>query len=315
MSPVDLTAGGIFSPVLDIQKNKDFADRTIVPMAMEKRSPHLQYDDKTSEIGKLASKGLKGIGLENQYTSPKAIDHMIDSWSGVVGDFALPLTTNDGKTAGEKALGPLTRRFIADPVYSNQGIEDFYDSYNKIQTGNDDSSFLSDGADKDLPTPGKEAEKQAKEIATQMKEITNQVNEIQKSSLDPKAKKEQITALNIQKAMLAMEYNKNTKVDSIDYSVPYEKIPFQEDIERLAGLGVDNVRPKKYNNATYKVNDKEITLTAEDKVKYTKLAREMYLEKAERIIKSGFTEKDKAKRLAELNKQIDKKIKEMMRRN
>ena len=83
LSPVDLSAGGIFSPIQDIQKNKDFAGRTIVPMSMQERSPYLQYDDKTSEIGKTVSKGLRGIGVENQYTSPKAIDHMIDSWTVV----------------------------------------------------------------------------------------------------------------------------------------------------------------------------------------------------------------------------------------
>lgn len=315
LSPVDLSAGGIFSPIQDIQKNKDFAGRTIVPMSMQERSPYLQYDDKTSEIGKTVSKGLRGIGVENQYTSPKAIDHMIDSWTGVIGDFALPLTTNDGKTAGEKAIGPVTRRFVADPIYSNQGVQDFYDSYNELKRGNADSSFMSNSADKGLPTVSKAKETEAFNISKAMSEISSEINQVQKSNLPAEQKETKIRALNIQKAMMAMEFNKANNVKDIDYSVPYEVNPYQAYIDKLSTLGIDNVKPKVYNNSTYKVNDKEVSLTAEDKVKYTKMAGEMYIEKTAKIFKSNLSDEQKAKKIAEINKQIDKKIKEMMRRN
>ena len=98
----------------------------------------------------------------------------------------------------------------------------------------------------------------------------------------------------------------------IDYSVPYEVNPYQADIDKLSTLGIDNVKPKVYNNSTYKVNDKEVSLTAEDKVKYTKMAGEMYIEKTAKIFKSNLSDEQKAKKIAEINKQIDKKIKEMM---
>lgn len=314
LSPVNLVDGGIFSPIQDIKRNKDFAGRKIIPMSMEDRSPSLRYDDKTSEIGKTASKGLKAVGVENDYTSPKAIDHIVDSWTGVLGDFALPMTVKDGKTSYEKFKSPIVRRFEADPVFSNQGVSDFYDSYDKIQRGVSDSSFLSGGADKDLPTAGKSAKKEASDIAESMKEISNQVNEIQKSTMDSKEKETQIRALNIKKAMMAMEFNKKSDPKSIDYSVPYEPIPYQADIDRLAGLGIDSVRPKKYDKYSYKVDDREVTLTGDDRVKYTQLARDMYMEKAQRIINAGFGDEEKAKRLAALNKEIDKKIKQMMKR-
>ena len=315
LSPVDLSAGGIFSPIQDIQKNKDFAGRTIVPMSMQERSPYLQYDDKTSEIGKTVSKGLRGIGVENEYTSPKAIDHMIDSWTGVIGDFVLPLTTNDGKTAGEKAIGPVTRRFVADPIYSNQGVQDFYVSYNELKRGNADSSFMSNSADKGLPTVSKAKETEAFNISKAMSEISSEINQVQKSNLPAEQKETKIRALNIQKAMMAMEFNKANNVKDMNYSVPYEVNPYQADIDKLSTLGIDNVKPKVYNNSTYKVNDKEVNLTAEDKVKYTKMAREMYIEKTAKIFKSNLSDEQKAKKIAEINKQIDKKIKEMMRRN
>jgi hypothetical protein len=315
LSPVDLSAGGIFSPIQDIQKNKDFAGRTIVPMSMQERSPSLQYDDKTSEIGKIVSKGLKGIGVENQYSTPKAIDHMVDSWTGVIGDFALPLTTNDGKTGIEKAVGPIQRRFGADPIYSNQGVQDFYDSYNEIKRGNADSSFMSNSADKGLPTASKAKETEAFNISKAMSEITSEINQVQKSSLPAEQKETQIRALNIKKAMMAMEFNKANNVKDIDYSVPYEVNPYQADIDKLSTLGIDNVKPKVYNNSTYKVNDKEVNLTPEDKVKFTKMAQEMYIEKTALIFKSNISDEKKAKKIADINKEIDKKIKDMMRRN
>ena len=45
------------------------------------------------------------------------------------------------------------------------------------------------------------------------------------------------------------------------------------------------------------------------------MAREMYIEKTAKIFKSNLSDEQKAKKIAEINKQIDKKIKEMMRRN
>ena len=148
-----------------------------------------------------------------------------------------------------------------------------------------------------------------------MSEISSEINQVQKSNLPAEQKETRIRALNIKKAMMAIEFNKANNVKDIDYSVPYEVNPYQADIDKLSTLGIDNVKPKVYNNSTYKVNDKEVVLTAEDKVKYTKMAGEMYVEKTAKIFKSNLSDEQKAKKIAEINKQIDKKIKEMMRRN
>ena len=312
--PVNFGDGGIFGPLVDIKTNKDFAGRTIVPMSMQERSPSLRYDDRTSEIGKIGSKGLKAVGIENDYTSPKAIDHIIDSTTGVVGDFALPLTTNDGKSGWQKATGPVQRRFIADPVFSNQSTQDFYDSFNKIKTKNADNSFLSSSADKGLPTVGKSLESEALGISKSISDINSRINDIQKSSIPPKEKETTIRALNIEKAMMATEFNKNKDIESTDYSIPYKESKYQSDIDRLSGIGIDSVKPKSYNSSSYKIDGKDVSLSAEDKVRYTKMAREMYEEKGAKIFSSNLSDEAKAKKLAEINKEIDKKIKQMMKR-
>ena len=86
---------------------------------MDKRSPYLQYDERTTEIA-------KGIGkLLN--ASPKQIDYLINSYTGIIGDIVQPLTTKGGDVSKV-----VTTQFISDPLYSNQSLTDFYDNYDKV---------------------------------------------------------------------------------------------------------------------------------------------------------------------------------------
>ena len=69
------------------------------------------------------------------------MDYLIDSWTGVVGDFLLPVTTK-----GTNALSPITNRFTADPRYSSQTISDFYDKTDEAAQKSTDKTF-SEGLD------------------------------------------------------------------------------------------------------------------------------------------------------------------------
>lgn len=83
------------SPVMyNLPQNKNWAGSAIVPEAMKNLEPRYQYDYSTSEIGKRVG------GLVNQ--SPKKVDYLIDQYTGIVGDIALPLTTGTGRTAAER---------------------------------------------------------------------------------------------------------------------------------------------------------------------------------------------------------------------
>ena len=64
------------------------------------------------------------------------MDYLIDSWTGVVGDFLLPATTK-----GASALSPITNKFTADPRYSSQVITNFYDKMDEAAKKANDKNF------------------------------------------------------------------------------------------------------------------------------------------------------------------------------
>jgi len=121
-SPSNPIENNIFSPIYNLRSNKDFANRNIVPINMlnDGRSPRYQYDEKTSEISKFIGDLLN--------ISPKQMDYLIDAYTGVIGDFMLPIATKGGN-----AGSVVSKQFIADPAYSNQSINDFYDNLEKLK--------------------------------------------------------------------------------------------------------------------------------------------------------------------------------------
>jgi len=130
-SPTNPIENNILSPLAsNIPKNKDFADRAIVPqaMVMDGRSPKYQYDETTSELA-------KKLG-ESTNISPKQIDYIIRSYTGVIGQMGLPALTNSpdvNQTPLKRALKPITQQFVADPLYSNSAVGDFYDNFDKLK--------------------------------------------------------------------------------------------------------------------------------------------------------------------------------------
>lgn len=133
----------ILTPMYNLKANKDFANRDIVPRVMleDGRSKHLQYDEKTSELTKWLAEQMSRTGAE---LSPKQIDYLIKSYTGVIGQLGLPATTKATMTGTtvQKLLKPITSQFIADPLYNNQAISDFYENYDKIKTKAADRNII-----------------------------------------------------------------------------------------------------------------------------------------------------------------------------
>jgi hypothetical protein len=129
-SPVNPIENNIYSPLtLNLLTNKDFANRDIVPAYMKNLSSELQYDEKTSEIAKKIGEVAK--------LSPKQIDYIIRSYTGVIGQMGLPLVTKDASISK-----PLTSQFQSDSVYSNQNVTDFYDNLKTLTTKAYDKNVL-----------------------------------------------------------------------------------------------------------------------------------------------------------------------------
>ena len=136
-SPTNPVENNIFSPfIYNLPTNKDFAGRSIVPMNMQERYKYLQYDEKTTEIakaiGKFSHEVTGGEGL-----SPKQIDYITKTYTGIIGQMGMPVATKGGNP-----IDVITNKFTADPLYSNQVIQDFYDNYESVQKKSESKNFL-----------------------------------------------------------------------------------------------------------------------------------------------------------------------------
>ncbi|HUV85022.1 MAG TPA: LPD38 domain-containing protein, partial [Methanosarcinales archaeon] len=122
----------IASPLVSgIGYNKDFAGRAVVPQYMlnDKRSPKLQYDERTSEIA-------KEIG-DKFNLSPKQVDYIIKSYGGIVGSILIPATTKGGNVVENVAVRP----FTADAAYSNEITNNFYGKLDKLKQAATDKNI------------------------------------------------------------------------------------------------------------------------------------------------------------------------------
>ena len=178
LAPVNPLDSNILAPIYNLSRNKDFADRTIVPQSLQDRLPKDQYDENTSEIGKFIGDKLN--------VSPKQVDYLIDAYSGVIGDVILPATTNVD-SVGEATKNVIekivTNKFIGDPLYSNQSSQDFYDNKDEITSLYNSGLDMSKDSDKwkrqnqDLVDFYKEYNSISKDISDLTKKIKQTKNE------------------------------------------------------------------------------------------------------------------------------------------
>ena len=143
-APSNPLENNLYTPISSLKSNKDFANRAIVPQSMitDNRSKNLQFDESTSEISKLLAREAKKVGVD---LSPKQTDYIIKSYTGVLGQFGLPLATkSNDNSSSSVALSPLTRQFTADSLYSNQGLNDFYENLNNAKRKASDNNILND---------------------------------------------------------------------------------------------------------------------------------------------------------------------------
>lgn len=190
-SPTNPLENNILSPlVTNLPSNKDFAGRSIVPMnmQMDKRSKYLQYDERTTEIakaiGKLAADVTGGEGL-----SPKQIDYIIKSYTGVIGQLGIPMTTKGGEPS--KAI---TSQFIADPLYSNQVIQDFYDNYTEVQKKAADKNILDKIPSKKI-TPEESIEGKFRKASSKISDLNKQIRDAQGDEVKIRELRKQIVII------------------------------------------------------------------------------------------------------------------------
>jgi hypothetical protein len=175
-TPVDPFTSNIASAfVYNLPANKDFAGRTIVPQSLQGYSPRNQYDDNTSEIAKTLG------NLAN--LSPKQIDYIIRSYTGVVGQLLLPATTKRAG-AGTAVERLTTGAFTADPAFSSQVVSDFYERLDDLEKAKHDYN-------RDNAVPTKQVTEQERvysamnRVSSEVTRATKYINANLKSN-DPK---------------------------------------------------------------------------------------------------------------------------------
>lgn len=203
-SPANPIDSNFFAPATwNLATNKDFAKRPIVPqsMIMDKRSKYLQYDEKTTAIAKaiaeLSAEVIPG-GI-----SPKQLDYLVKSYSGVVGQFGIPLVTPGGSLAKT-----LSTQFTADPTFSNQSTADFYDKLDKLSSTAIDKNITDKIPSKKITTE-EDIKNSMQGISSALSRGTKQINRIQAGT--DLNKEDEIHA--IRKQMLELMGKANTAND------------------------------------------------------------------------------------------------------
>ncbi|MFF2156050.1 LPD38 domain-containing protein [Paenibacillus chitinolyticus] len=140
------------APFSALISNQSFTGAPIVPKRLEDRSPQYQYDEKTSGLAKFIGEKLN--------MAPVKVDYLIRAYGGDPARLLLPLTSDVGAGTPRNTL---LKNFIADPVFTNNLSNDFFDAKQKLTNANKDNK------DVNAPLPSWYTEEAYKLVSSQSK--------------------------------------------------------------------------------------------------------------------------------------------------
>lgn len=157
---------------------KTWYDGDIESQRLQGYAPGERYDERTDALSKWLG-GVTGV-------SPKKINYLLNQYTGVVGDFVLPLMT----PAGDKnPLAPFKNTFVLDSVSSNKISGEFYDQGDQI-------TYARNGGDGAMAVVGRFWNKQSKAVS----DVYAAVRDLENSRELPNADK--LEQIREQKAVL-----------------------------------------------------------------------------------------------------------------
>lgn len=165
VAPANPITNNLFSAFTQIASNKAWHGGEIESQQMRSiQDPAMRYDETTSEIAKGVGKAL---GM-----SPVQIDYLLDQYTGVFGDILLPLTT----PAAEQ--NPVEKKFIADPAYSSDYSDTFYDMRDELKkTIQAEQRAVVE--DERVPTQASLANQYLSTVSAQVSELYNEIDRLQ----------------------------------------------------------------------------------------------------------------------------------------
>lgn len=193
LTPIDSFSSHIFTPVMDAFKNKTWYGGEIEGRHFDSVRPSQRYDESTSSIA---------IWLGDKFNvSPKKIHYVMDQYSGVIGDFLLPVTTKKA----EKDY--LSANFLLDPRTNNKLSSEFYEIYDEAQYATKEGNITAYYQLKHLNS-----------VKDSVSELYDQINKIQASDMKDSEKLQEVRVLRV---MINNLY-KTAKVDYAAYTQAVE---------------------------------------------------------------------------------------------
>lgn len=241
-APQNPLENNIFSPVIyNLPRNKDFAGRTIVPQRLEGYYKSEQYDERTSEVAKWLGSAAAKLGInDGEGLSPKQIDYIIDSYTGIIGDILIPATTQGGDVVKKVITGP----FTVDNVYSNSIQNDFYEGMEKAEKEKNHIN-LQDDVNPDWKTP----EEYRYSVYTKAQKEMGELRKIERKYQQlPASETRDLYLRELRKQINSIAETATSEVDKLTADYRKNYIPALSDMnekkqtyyrENLKGLGVD----------------------------------------------------------------------------
>ena len=275
------------SQALDLQANKDFAGRTIVPYALEKGSRELQYNEDTSWFA-------KQLGALIHF-SPMQIDYIITDYFGNFGDIAVMATSdaiiNGTESLPEKFEDVVKNQFVVDNRKSNYVVSKYYDTLEQLDTVVQDR----------MNQLGADAYKETVEYQTKTamdKLFGKQISELNKQVREAKTNDERMEikgqiALIAEQALSYYEDCMSGKIQNPVLDAQYASLPstVAKELERLDGYSTDyRFKPAGTPSKAYtdpKNKNKEYVLTDEQKDKFKEIYQEQYAQTFSNVIGSS----------------------------
>lgn len=178
LSPVS-SLRHVLSPISDAKTNTTWYGGEIVSSRYDNVRPKNQYDSGTSWFAKKLGRVLD--------ISPLKIDYILEQYTGVIGDFVLPMTSDEGlESVISSATISFTNQFSVDAIYKNAISTKFYDLMQELQYQRGEGNLQAKGQYKYL-----------NKIKEEINELKLQMRDIQESEIPIKQKEEQLKVLQI----------------------------------------------------------------------------------------------------------------------
>jgi hypothetical protein len=142
LAPNNPFTDNLLAPIIEVSTNTSWYGEDIVPYRLrvthdengnEIEIPAVeQYDEKTDRFSVELARQLDDWFGEKLDFSPKKINYLINSYTGVIGDVLLPMGTPKAESPDDSLLGkliaPLKDKFTTDAVLNHRVTGDFYET-------------------------------------------------------------------------------------------------------------------------------------------------------------------------------------------